>query len=149
MLPVRPAIAKKATPARSLPDRTEQYRERLEEWASQIAVPRDWNWEEFWAVALLSNPRIPGLTRGFIERWFDLIERGTSLVDDRRARAVISDRERMTKGSQARLHNRRALELWGGSSGAAQLSFRWPVVERILNDILKGVSKGKVVNARA
>jgi hypothetical protein len=135
--------------ARSIPERTEEYRERLKEWASQTAVPEEWKWEEFWAVALLSNPRIPALTRSFIQRWFELVDIGPGLADDPRARAAISDRERITKGSQARLHNRRALELWGGSSGASQLSFRWPVVERILNDILKGISRGNIANARA
>jgi uncharacterized protein DUF6361 len=135
--------------ARSLPERTAEYRARLDEWAGQVAVPAEWNWEQFWAVAMFSNRRIPALTRGFVERWFGLVDIGPRFADDPRARAAISDRERITKGSQARLHNRRALELWGGSSGAAQLSFRWPVVERILNDILKGTSSGKDLDARA
>ena len=56
------------------------------------------------------------------------------------ARSLITDRERITKGGQARLLNRRALELWGGSSGMSQLNYRWPVVERIVNDILRGAA---------
>ena len=134
---------------RPLEARAVEYRARLEEWAGDIAVPAGWSWDEFWAVALLSNPRIPLTTRRFIEQWFALAPRGGDRPTSRTGRSLMRDRERVTKGSQARLHNRRALELWGGSSGAAQLSFRWPVVERIVNDILRGVGGQGAPNARA
>jgi hypothetical protein len=130
-------------------NRAVDYRNRLEEWAGQVDIPEGWTWDGFWAVALLSNPRIPALTRRFIERWFEVTSINGGIADDPRARSLISDRERVTKGSQARLHNRRALELWGGSSGTAQLAFRWPVVERIVNDILKGISSARIADARA
>jgi Family of unknown function (DUF6361) len=120
--------------------RTTEYRSRLEDWSREVAVTSHWSWDEFWAVALLSNPRIPQSTRRFVERWFDFAGIGPKVVDDRKARAVISDRERVTKGSQSRLHNRRALELYGGRSGVSQLSYRWPVVERLINDILRGIA---------
>jgi hypothetical protein len=135
--------------ARPLNDRAADYRARLEEWADQVTIPTEWSWNEFWAVVLLSNPRVPTLTRRFIERWFELASIGRGIADDRRGRSLISDRERVTKGSQARLHNRRALELWGGSSGTAQLAYRWPIVERIINDILKGVGSARTAHARA
>jgi hypothetical protein len=134
--------------ARSLESREVEYRAHLEDWADLIDVPRGWSWDEFWAVTGLSNRRIPMSTRHFVMRWFDLAPIGRRIADDRRARALIEDRERLTKGSQARLHNRRALELWGGGAGVGQLTYRWPVVERELNDILKaGVSR--VTNAGA
>jgi hypothetical protein len=135
--------------ARPLNDRAADYRARLEGWAQQVTIPAEWSWDEFWAVVLLSNPRVPTLTRHFIERWFELASVGGGVVDDRRGRSLISDRERVTKRSQARLHNRRALELWGGSSGTAQLAYRWPIVERIINDILKGVGSARTAHARA
>jgi Family of unknown function (DUF6361) len=126
--------------ARSLESLEVEYRARLEDWARQVDAPTDWSWDEFWAVASLSNRRIPLSTRHFVTRWFDLAPIGSRIADDQRARALIEDRERVTKGSQARLHNRRALELWRGGSGTGQLTYRWPVVERELNDILKGSS---------
>jgi hypothetical protein len=135
--------------ARPLNDRAADYRARLEEWVDQVTIPAEWSWDEFWVVVLLSNPRVPTLTRRFIERWFELASVGEGIADDRRGRSLISDRERVTKGSQARLHNRRALELWGGSSGTAQLAYRWPIVERIVNDILKGVGSIRTAHARA
>ena len=134
--------------AREFTPRVEEYRGRLEEWAVQLKIPATWSWDEFWAVALLSNPRIRMPTRRFVEGWFAVGSTGLGIADDPRARSLISDRERITKGSQARLHNRRALELWGGSSGASQLSFRWPIVERLANDILKAVRTRNTTDAR-
>ena len=127
--------------ARSMTDRAADYRSRLEEWALRVTIPSGWSWDEFWAVALLSNRRIPVTTRRFVEQWFELAPIGRGIADDRRALGLIKDREQFTKRSQARLHNRRALELWGGSSGTAQLTYRWPIVERIINDILKAVPR--------
>jgi hypothetical protein len=114
-----------------------------------VNVPASWNWDEFWAVASLSNRRIPLLTRRFVVGWFDLAPTGRGIMDDPRGRSLIRDREHSTKGSQARLHNRRALELWGGSSGVGQLSYRWPVVQRMVNDILKGIRSPRQTNAGA
>ena len=122
-------------------ERAADYRARVEEWAVQVRIPSGWSWDEFWAVAVLSNRRIPATTRHFVEQWFELASIGPGIADEGRGRALIKDRERLTKGSQARLHNRRALELWGGSSGAGQLAYRWPIVERMLNDILKAIAK--------
>jgi hypothetical protein len=135
--------------ARSFNDRAASFRGQLEEWSEQFSVPASWSWDEFWAVALLSNPRIPVLTRRFVEQWFEVTSAGTGIADDSKPRALISDRERMTKGSQARLHNRRALELWSGTLGALRLTFRWQVVERIVNDILRGIATESRGNARA
>ncbi len=135
--------------ARPLEAMAAGYRAQLEEWAGHAAIPSNWNWDEFWAVASLSNRRISATTRRFIERWFDLASLGPRIADDVRGRSLIKEREQITKRSQAPLHNRRALELWGGSSGTAQLSYRWPIVERIINDILKGVATPSRTDARA
>jgi hypothetical protein len=135
--------------ARAFEAREAEYRSRLEKWAEQVEVPATWSWDEFWAVALLSNRRIPPLTRQFVMSWFSFVPLGRRIVEDPRPRVLLRDRERANKGSQARLHNRRALELWGGSAGAAQLTYRWPVVERMVNDILKGIGSHGRVNAGA
>jgi hypothetical protein len=100
-------------------------------------------------LALLNSPGVSSPTQGFIEQWFEVAKIGGAVADDRRARSLISNRERVKKRSQARLHNRRALELWGGSSGTAQLSYRWPIVERMVNDILKGIATTQRASARA
>jgi hypothetical protein len=135
--------------ARPLPARVAEYRDRLGRWSNDVAVPAEWDWAGFWAVVLRINPRISPATRRFVERWFEVTWAGPGVADNPGARALISERERLTKGAQARLHNLRALELWGGSSGAGQLNYRWPNVEQIVDDILKGCTAGASTNARA
>ena len=126
---------------RAFEERKAEYRSQLQEWVSQVEVPPSWNSDKFWAVALLSNPRIRLPTRQFVMKWFSFVEElGPRIIDESGPRDLIRDRERANKGSQARLHNRRALELWTGGAGALQLTYRWPVVERMVNDILRGVS---------
>jgi Family of unknown function (DUF6361) len=138
-----------ASEAQSIDTQRAEYRSLLEEWADRVSVPADWSWDEFWAVALLSNRRIPLRTRHFVTGWFDIAFAGRGIVDDPRGRALIRAREWATKGSQARLHNRRAMERWRGSGEVSQLTYRWPVVQRMLNDILKGIRSPGHSNAGA
>jgi hypothetical protein len=46
------------------------------------------------------------------------------------------------KRGQARLINDRLMGQWGGASGSGRLNFRWPVVRRILNEIVDGRENG-------
>jgi Family of unknown function (DUF6361) len=121
-----------------LPDRIEEYRAGLDGWTAEVSIPQGWSWEEFWAETFRGNQRISVATRRFIERWFELVSGETNLPRSTQARNLMVQRERMTKGGQARLVNRRALEIWGGASGTGKLTYRWPVVERIVNDIIEG-----------
>lgn len=78
----------------------------------------------------------------FVGRWLDIaIQPGTAGTVAGNARAVqlIRDREWEVKRNRGRLHNPNALKLWGGSSLSGQLSYRWPVAQRILNDIVEGL----------
>jgi Family of unknown function (DUF6361) len=125
---------------RSFDERAADYGARLEEWSGRVTVPAGWAWDEFWGVVLDVNRRVYPPTRRFVERWFEVATTKSAISKQAAARDLITDRERITKGAQARLLNRRALELWGGSSGISQLNYRWPVVERIVNDILKGTA---------
>ena len=68
---------------------------------------------------------------------------GHGLADDQNARALVRDRELHQKGSQARLRNDRLMRQWGGASGSERLTFRWPVVARLLRDIADGRGHGR------
>ncbi|MEH2074542.1 MAG: DUF6361 family protein, partial [Nostoc sp.] len=57
---------------------------------------------------------------------------------------LIQEREIFLKGSQARLNNPRALELWKGGSGTAQFDYRWGTTQRILTDILDAFAQEEV-----
>lgn len=126
-------------------DLTADYRERLRAWADTMDGRRDamtrWDRRRFWEIVLATSPRIPMPTRMFVEMWLDLAlsaEAG-SIAASQRARRLIHDRERALKREQARLENQRARELWNGEAGTAQLSYRWPVTQTIVLDILNGV----------
>lgn len=121
-------------------ERRDDYESALASWNADLRIPEDWSWDEFWAVAVIANPNISRPTREFVQRWF-AVSAGDAVAVSSVARAVISDRELMTKRGQARLHNPRALELWGGTSGTSQLAYRWGVVERIVNDIVVGTGE--------
>jgi hypothetical protein len=80
-------------------------------------------------------------TQGFVEDWFAIaLELGPDVRTDARARGLIVAREWQVKGGQARLHSLSARERWTGASGTGQLSYRWPVVERIVDDIHDGLA---------
>lgn len=121
------------------------YRERLQAWAEMLHARRDvmtrWDRRRFWEIVLAVNPRVPMPTRMFVETWLTLAlsEDAVGIATDRRARLLVHERERALKREQARLDNRRARELWNGEAGTAQLSYRWPVVQRIVLDILAGL----------
>lgn len=132
--------------------RVDEYRRDLTEWslrvgdrASDLAT---WDRRRFWEVALSGGARIPLPTRTFIDGWLDLALGDGDVVhcsgrvaanDD--ARWLIHKRERAIKRDRARLDNRRALELWSGAAGTAQLTYRWPVAQRIILDIIDGLTR--------
>lgn len=131
----------------------DRYEASLTRWeAAMSPLPGAWDWSDFWSVALRGNPYLARMQRTmrFVESWFTLaLELGSRVRSDARARELISVREWQVKGGQARLHSLSARERWTGASGTAQLSYRWPVVERIIQDIHDGLREGDRNDARA
>ena len=121
--------------------RRDEYRNRLDEWQKdfQEINAGAWDLNGLWAlVAAQGRPAAPP-TRAFVSEWVDLArESGGRLADDDKARELIRMREHRQKRGQARLSNKRLMEQWGGASGSGRLDFRWPVVRRILNEIVDG-----------
>ncbi len=128
-------------------DEATEYGNRLVEWSHSIqsrkAQLTRWDRQDFWGTVVSQGARVPPRTRGFIDRWINLVlesEDMAALSTDDMARSLIYDRELALKHNRARLHNQRALELWSGAAGAGQLDYRWnAVVNRVVNDILLGM----------
>jgi len=123
-------------------DETEEHhRATFADWVARVRGAHrelaDWNTLELWSIALKGNPRIALATRLFVERWIAMVlkDRGDRLADDPAARRFLENREGAMKGGLARLHNARSREMWNGDSGSAPLDFRWPVVQRLINDL--------------
>jgi uncharacterized protein DUF6361 len=137
--------------AAKLKDHQSEFELLFNEWAGRIESRRTklraWDRDRFWQMVILAGGRVPGPTRTFIEEWIGLVlsaRDARRIVKRNEALHLIAHRELELKGRRARLHNDEALHRWGGASGSAQLSYRWPVAETITNDILScpGVDAG-------
>lgn len=134
-------------------DRSEErvtYGRMLDDWVAtmdaRMPALRQWDRRRFWRYMDEGSSSIPIPTRRFVDQWLDrvLSDPGPAAVsEDRRARRLISDRELSLKRGRARLHNARALELWGGASGADQLEYRWTQVQVLVQDIRAGLRRGE------
>jgi hypothetical protein len=123
------------------------YRDRLDVWAGELTSrAREWRLADLLDVLRGEHGSAPALapsTRDFIVRWSAIVRDGDprTLVDDDDARSLVRQRERIAKGSKARLNNSRRLAAWGGASGSARLTFRWATVRGILDDIHEGLQR--------
>jgi hypothetical protein len=127
----------------------DDYRGRIDDWwdASEEIRRRVFPsiLEALWITAESSGGhQIPPRTRTFVTQWYLIALNSphartlTSEASD--ARMLVRDRERQLKGVRARIGNEKMLVNWTGSSGAAQLSYRWPVARQIIHDIVSALS---------
>jgi len=128
----------------------EQYENYMAEWWEGLetrgAPLNKWDRARFWMLLAPWNARVKPSTRTFVEAWLDAIFRARRVEDvlkDRGLRDLIRIRESVLKGSRARLVNPRALDLWNGASGTAQLDYRWSrPVKSMLGDLIYAGKKG-------
>lgn len=120
------------------------HRDDLANW-SQLVTSRaseldGWNRDRFWQIVDSTPAQVKPPTRRFVNAWLDLLaaEGPDGIAANPRAERLVHHRETEVKGVQARLENERALQQWGGSSGTAQLDFRWDISQRLVLDILEG-----------
>lgn len=127
---------------------TERYDRRLAEWAGETEELGEdlasWDLEGLWRVVKPEERRIGYPTRGFVESWVRIVRQEGpkgAVREGSGARRLLREREFRLKGSRARLHHRRHLELWGGASGADRLDFRWKGTKVILEDVFDGLAR--------
>lgn len=123
----------------------DRYRQALERWSEELltdwATISTWDQDDFWAVVLDANPRIPFLTQRFVREWISFATtQPHDLVGLPDARALIAEREARLKRGRARLTNHRALEMWNGASGTTRLTYRWDTAKTLLADVDKALS---------
>ncbi len=130
-------------------DLVDEYRSALLGWLTDVTALfphlQAWDRTEFWILVRKQNPLISLSTQLFVDQWleFTLSPERRKVVEHKRARALVRDREYAMKRNLSRLNNPRALELWGGAAGARQLNFRWnPIVREIVRDIRRGLKIG-------
>jgi hypothetical protein len=126
-------------------DRVDGFRADLDDWAAMLSARseaiRGLDQRRLWQLVAAGGGRVPESTRVFLDRWFELAltvpERVAGSAD---ARELIADREYRLKRGNARLQNSRQLEIWGGSSGAGRLTYRWTTGRTMVNDIVSGLA---------
>lgn len=130
----------------SVSELVDGYRNDLREWIDIISNRFDelqtWNKDDFWKTVYKINPRISGRARGFVRSWINFVLNAGKLTRDifsKAGRQLVETREVQLKGGLARVKSDRALELWSGSAGAAQMDLRWGSARRIIVDILTGL----------
>ncbi|RMH46721.1 MAG: hypothetical protein D6688_04380, partial [Alphaproteobacteria bacterium] len=119
-------------------EKIQTYRQRLEDWRDEVSTQgySDWKVSELWADLMSERARIPQLSRVFVEDWTATVHACAARVaDDTRARDLVRQREIRLKRGKSRFRNAAALARWGGASGTARLSFRWPVARSHLRDL--------------
>ena len=116
----------------------------------------NWKPDGVWRVMRDRGWKLGWPTQAFVESWVETVKRAganragfQAVAEDNGARALVQEREEQLKGGRARLTNQRRLELWGGSSGAELMDFRWGAAKRILADIFDWMagSEGDAENA--
>ncbi len=123
------------------------YRESITEWwtlrcerAGELAA---WDRSRFWLLLAMWHARVRPQAYDFVEDWLSQVGeagRPEDVLDNSKLRSLVRNRERALKGPRARLSNPRALDLWRGSSGSAQLDYRWKTpVRSMITDIVQGL----------
>ncbi|MDF1597625.1 MAG: DUF6361 family protein [Acidimicrobiia bacterium] len=127
-------------------DLQDKFSERLDDWAADLRRDRRaldrWDKDRFWRIVQDANPRLRTRTKRFTAKWIGYaLDEPTKMATNDPARRLILRREIALKGSQARLTNQRALEKWNEAAGTAPLNYRWPIAQRISNDIITGLGR--------
>jgi hypothetical protein len=120
------------------------YRAALVDWADVMADESpEWNWAEFWMVLARGNSRVPHPARAFVQDWVDIVNEvgAENVADVERLRQMVSVRVSRLRGGRAVLGNAKLLALWGGSSGASPLVYRWGTVRQLVTDIQEGLDR--------
>lgn len=125
---------------------TSHYNERLADWWNALQSRHDelgmWDRAAFWRLMQEQKTHIRGATRNFVNAWMDLSLNASSpaAVTGTVARRLVTNQEHAVKPGRARIGNPRTTENWEGSSGSAQLNYRWNrPVRAIVNDILEPI----------
>jgi len=120
----------------------EEHKEKMQKWKEKraacknIGLPLD-------RLCNLTAGRghyITVRTRNFVTEWHKrVLETRGNVIDDPECRTLVESREKKLKGHRSRFTNKRAREQWSGHAGTQQLSYRWPNVKTLLNDLYTGL----------
>ena len=121
-----------------------KHEEKFKDWLYRFPLDEINRWEtdRLWELTSGRDYRITRRTRHFVESWIELVQRSPEeLLENKRAKELVRDREISLKGPRSRFKNRRALEQWRGDSGTRRLVYRWHNVKVLLKDLHQGMTE--------
>lgn len=121
-----------------------KHEEKFKDWLDRFPLGEINRWEtdRLWELTSGRDYRITPRTRHFVESWIELVQKSPEeLLENKRARELVRDREISLKGPRSRFKNRRALEQWSGDSGTRRLVYRWYNVKVLLKDLHQGMTE--------
>lgn len=120
-------------------DLGEEFRDQLMQWAEELEQDvhiQHWDVPPFWVRLAKTTARISIGSRQFVSDWIETARtEPRKIADNKSARRLVIERERRVKGVQARVDGGRPFERWSGASALRRMTYRWPNVAAILNDI--------------
>lgn len=108
------------------------------DWLSSLDRQSLNKWSLDWVMPLAFRHRqiVSPHTLDFCRRWLEIIRStGSSIMQDKTARALIRAREMRLKGGRSRFSNARALDQWRGAAGLSRMDYRWGTVTRFIQDL--------------
>ncbi len=125
-------------------ERVEHYQKELLRWHKdpQISDISTWSIGRFWEIIQHPGHDISKAIP-FVKSWTSIVLDSSDRVDQKtQARELILRRERETKGSKSRLHNKDPRSRWRGQSATNRLTYRWSNVKVLLKDLYMGLGYG-------
>jgi len=126
----------------------DKYKEKFAEWqmvmSSRAEIFLNWNLEHFWNLVYSElTVNVPNRTRRFVDEWIRIVIKNIDdiFANEDEMENLIYARELEVKGRRSRLRNLDYLAKWSGAAGTGQLDYRWRVVKKIVNDIIRGLNK--------
>jgi hypothetical protein len=143
LLLARRAVAMELAPEKLVEDYTALLAEWWEEMTDDEADIGTWNLRDLWSYVRAANPRISVHTIRFTTQWIEAVRdgRAAGAADDKALCDLVAHRELQQKGRQARLTNDRLMRQWSGASGTQALDYRWPLVRRLVIDLIDGLEQ--------
>jgi len=108
------------------------------DWLSSLDRPSLDKWTLDWVMPLAfkHGQIVSPHTLDFCMRWLDIVRRtGSSIMQDKTARALVKAREMRLKGRRSRFSNATALNQWRGAAGLSRMDYRWGTVRRFIQDL--------------
>lgn len=126
-------------------DLVDEHRGGISGWADALDERKfsEWSLPDLWEAVRNSRHTIKPRACRFVEKWVQYAgENPHGVIDNKEARDLVQKREQALKKNRSRFANARAREQWSGYAGIRPMTFRWPIAQTFLEDLVRGLKRG-------